>query len=69
MGYWEQIAVENIRHAERRASMTPAQRRLADAAASLGWALLAIIAYAPLWLPIMLLIASWLGDGPKPEPQ
>ena len=68
MGYWEQIAVENIRDAERHASMTPAQRGLANATASLGWALLAIIAYTPLWLPIVLLLAGWLGDGPKPEP-
>lgn len=66
MGYWEQIAVENIRDAERRASMTPTQRGLADAAASLGWAVLAIIAYAPLWLPIVLLLAGWLADSSGP---
>jgi len=59
MGWYEQIAVNNIRNAQRRASMSPARRWAGNLATGLGWMLLRVMVYAPLWLPLVLLIAWW----------
>jgi hypothetical protein len=60
MGYWEQIAVENIRHEERRAKMSLARRVLFDFCSAVGWVLLGFLAYLPVWLPVLLLVRSWM---------
>jgi len=59
MGYWEQVAVDNLRHAERRARMSRARRIAGDLASGVGWGLLGVVAFSPLWAALVMLML-WL---------
>lgn len=60
MGHWEQIGVQNLRHAERQARKSPVRRRLESIA---EWTLVITVSLA-LWgaqlLPLIVWVVQWL---------
>lgn len=60
MGYWEQIGVENMRHAERQARKSPSRRRLESLAEWVLVVTVSLILWGVQLLPLIVWIVQWL---------